>query len=198
MSFETINLTLFNELNASAHASHFIIEFAIFIANDLLYVLFAFLLFLWCYGDQALKERAIRAVTLTTFALCIGYFISLFYYHPRPFVMEIGRTLIEHRPSASFPSNHMLIFSTIGFSYLFAKRFIASAIFLLSAIAVAWSRVYLGVHFPLDMLGAFSIAFLVNVFGQIFWQRFGQILLKFFLVIYQSMFRPLLNKGLLK
>lgn len=198
MSFETLNLTLFNEINASTHASHLVIDLAIFIANDLIYILLGFLLFLWCYGDLQLKERAIRAVLLTAVALIIGYIISLFYYHPRPFVMEVGRTLIEHRPSASFPSNHMLIFSTIGFSYLFAKRYLAAAIFLISAAGVAWSRVYLGVHFPLDMLGAFSVAFLVNLLGQRFWQYFGQKLLDFFLKIYQIICRPLLEKGVFK
>ncbi len=36
--------------------------------------------------------------------------------------MGVGTTFIEHAPTASFPSNHMLIFSTIALSYLFAQR----------------------------------------------------------------------------
>ncbi len=37
---------------------------------------------------------------------------------------------------------------------------------------VAWSRVYLGVHFPLDMLGAFLLAFALNFFGLKLWNLY--------------------------
>ena len=62
MSFEALNLTWFEKINASQNASNAMIDLAIFIANDVLYLLILFLLFLWFYGDQQLKERALRAV----------------------------------------------------------------------------------------------------------------------------------------
>lgn len=93
------------------------------------------------------KNRVIKSVFLTCVSLLVGYVISLFYHHPRPFVMGVGTTFIEHAPTASFPSNHMLIFSTIALSYLFAQRKMIGIILLFLSFVVAWSRIYLGVHF---------------------------------------------------
>ena len=146
MPIETLNLELFSLINASAEAKPWIIHLAIFIANDLLYLVLG-LLVLWCFGDLANKERALRAVLLTSIALGVGYLISLYYPHSRPFVLGVGHTLIEHSATASFPSNHMLIFSTIALSYLSVGRRVAGGILLLMAFAVAWSRIYIGVHF---------------------------------------------------
>ncbi len=66
---------------------------------------------------------------------------------PKTVCDGVGTTFIEHAPTASFPSNHMLIFSTIALSYLFAQRKIIGIILLFLSFMVAWSRIYLGVHF---------------------------------------------------
>ncbi|MFL1170253.1 undecaprenyl-diphosphatase, partial [Acinetobacter baumannii] len=137
-------------------------------------------------------------VFLTCVSLLVGYVISLFYHHPRPFVMGVGTTFIEHAPTASFPSNHMLIFSTIALSYLFAQRKIIGIILLFLSFVVAWSRIYLGVHFPLDMLGAFIVALLVNTAGYYFWNVYGTPLTAFFIHLYQIICKPLLDRGLIK
>ncbi|MEB3768348.1 undecaprenyl-diphosphatase [Acinetobacter sp. MD2] len=198
MSLETFNISLFKAINAPITASHFSIDAAIFIANDVLYLLLLFLLVLWCYGDLELKKRALKAVVLTAISIGIGFIISLFYDHPRPFVMGVGRTLIHHAPNASFPSDHMLIFSTIALSYLFSQRKIAGVFLLVLAWMVAWSRVYLGVHFPLDMLGGFSIALLVNLLAKALWPQWEHAIMAFALKIYQFFAQPLLKRGWVK
>lgn len=112
--------------------------------------------------------------------------------------MGVGRTLIHHAPNASFPSDHMLIFSTIAWSYLFSGRKFAGGLLLVLAGLVAWSRVYLGVHFPMDMLGAFSIAFLVNILGIWIWKLAGQFILESSTQLYATVCKPLLEKGWIK
>ena len=198
MTLEALNLTWFSEINAPQNASDHMIDFAIFIANDVLYLLVLFLLFLWCYGDKQLKERALRAVFFTAVALSVGFLISTVYDHPRPFVMGVGHTFIEHAPNASFPSDHMLIFSSIAFSYLFSGRKLAGGLLLILAGLVAWSRVYLGVHFPMDMLGALCVALLVNLVGIWFWQFFGERILQLCTQLYAFVCKPLLQKGWMK
>lgn len=198
MSLETLNLSLFHMINGAQDASQFIIRLAIFFADDLLYILLFILTFLWFYGDQDLKNRVIKSVFLTCVSLLVGYVISLFYHHARPFVMGVGTTFIEHAPTASFPSNHMLIFSTIALSYLFAQRKIIGIILLFLSFVVAWSRIYLGVHFPLDMLGAFIVALLVNTAGYYFWNAYGTSLTAFCIHLYQIICKPLLDRGLIK
>jgi undecaprenyl-diphosphatase len=198
MPIETLNLELFSLINASAEVKPWIIHLAIFIANDLLYLVLGLLVFLWCFGDLANKERALRAVLLTSIALGVGYLISLYYPHSRPFVLGVGHTLIEHSATASFPSNHMLIFSTIALSYLSVGRRVAGGILLLMAFAVAWSRIYIGVHFPLDMLGAFGVALAINSLGVYIWPLCQSHIMHMAVAVYSWLFHPLLRRGWLK
>ncbi|RQL49680.1 undecaprenyl-diphosphatase [Acinetobacter nosocomialis] len=199
MSLEPLNLSLFHVINGAQDASQFIIRLAIFFANDLLYILlFILTFFMVLWRSRFKKIGSLNLSFLTCISLLVGYIISLFYHHPRPFVMGVGTTFIEHAPTASFPSNHMLIFSTISLSYLFAQRKIIGMILLFLSFVVAWSRIYLGVHFPLDMLGAFIVALLVNTAGYYFWNAYGTSLTAFFIHLYQIICKPLLDRGLIK
>ena len=198
MDFTELNLHLFEWFNASNHAHEMTIRFAIFIANDLFYIMLLFFGFYWLRGNFAIKKQIVKAFIFTTVALLISQIISHSVYHPRPFVMEVGRTLIYHSPNGSFPSDHMLIFSTIAFSYFFSEKRSLGIILILLAWLVAWSRVYLGVHFPLDMLGAFSLAFILNFFGLALWNRFKITIIEFVLKIHHAVFKPFIKKGYLK
>ena len=198
MDCTELNLHLFEWFNASNHAHEMTIRFAIFIANDLFYIMLLFFGFYWLRGNFAIKKQIVKAFIFTTVALLISQIISHSFYHPRPFVMEVGRTLIYHSPNGSFPSDHMLIFSTIAFSYFFSEKRNLGIILILLAWLVAWSRVYLGVHFPLDMLGAFSLAFILNFFGLALWNRFKITIIEFVLKIHHAVFKPFIKKGYLK
>lgn len=198
MDFTELNLHLFEWFNASNHAPEMTIRFAIFIANDLFYIMLLFFGFYWLRGNFTIKKQIVKAFIFTTVALLISQIISHSFYHPRPFVMEVGRTLIYHSPNGSFPSDHMLIFSTIAFSYFFSEKRSLGIILILLAWLVAWSRVYLGVHFPLDMLGAFSLAFILNFFGLALWNRFKITIIEFVLKIHHAVFKPFIKKGYVK
>lgn len=198
MSLESLNFQVFQSLNAPTDVSTNMSHLAIFIANDTLYLLIIFLIMAWGIGHYQSKALALKAVITTALALGIGYLISLGYPHPRPFVIGMGHTLIQHAPTASFPSNHMLIFSSIAFSYLFSQQLKLGFGLLLMAFLVAWSRIYVGVHFPLDMLGAFCVALLTNILMQLIWQRYHTVIMSFALKIYQFIFGIFLHKGWLK
>ena len=88
-----------------------------------------------------------------------SYVISLFYYHSRPFVDNLGTQLVEHAPDSSFPSDHTTFIFSISVMLLFNKstRAIGSVLCFLSLIS-GLSRVFVGVHYPLDILGAILVA----------------------------------------
>ena len=172
MSLSELNLSLFSFINASSDASDLKINFAIFIANDLLYCMIALFAWFWLRGDYQIKKQILKAFIFTSIALFISQCISHIYYHPRPFVMDVGRTLIYHSPNGSFPSDHMLIFSSIAFSYFFSTYRKLGIFLIMLAWLVAWSRIYVGVHFPLDMLGAFVLAFALNLSGLTLWNHY--------------------------
>jgi undecaprenyl-diphosphatase len=198
MTLSELNLSLFSWINASPEASNTSIHFAIFIANDLLYCMILLFAWFWLRGNYDTKKQILKAFIFTSIAILISQCISHVYYHPRPFVMEVGRTLIYHAPNGSFPSDHMLIFSSIAFSYLFSAQRKLGIFLLVMAWLVAWSRVYLGVHFPLDMLGAFLLAFALNFFGLKLWNLYKDKIMQGALTIHFYLFKPLIQKGYIK
>ena len=198
MTLSELNLSLFSWINASPEASNTSIHFAIFIANDLLYCMILLFAWFWLRGNYDTKKQILKAFIFTSIAILISQCISHVYYHPRPFVMEVGRTLIYHAPNGSFPSDHMLIFSSIAFSYLFSAQRKLGGFLLIMAWLVAWSRVYLGVHFPLDMLGAFLLAFALNFFGLKLWNLYKEKIMQSALTLHFYLFKPLIQKGYIK
>ena len=198
MTLSELNLSLFSWINASPEATNTSIHFAIFIANDLLYCMILLFAWFWLRGNYDTKKQILKAFIFTSIAILISQCISHVYYHPRPFVMEVGRTLIYHAPNGSFPSDHMLIFSSIAFSYLFSAQRKLGVFLLVMAWLVAWSRVYLGVHFPLDMLGAFLLAFALNFFGLKLWNLYKDKIMQWALTLHFYLFKPLIQKGYIK
>jgi undecaprenyl-diphosphatase len=71
----------------------------------------------------------------------------------RPNVVYASPKPLVHAPhDGSFPSGHATVsFACATLLSFYAPR-AAPAFFLLAA-AIAWSRVYVGVHYPLDVLG---------------------------------------------
>ena len=122
MSIDRLNLFFFNILNAPDQASSFMMHYAIFIARDLIYVMLLIFAVLWLRGNYQIKKQILKAFIFTCITLSISEVASAFFNTPRPFVMDVGQTLIEHSPTGSFPSNHMSIFSAIAFSYYFSER----------------------------------------------------------------------------
>ena len=67
--------------------------------------------------------------------------------------------MIAHAAETSFPSDHATILFAVAFSLLaFAAARVRASLALVAAVAVAWARVWLGIHWPLDMLGSAVVA----------------------------------------
>ena len=198
MSLDQPNLYLFHLFNAPDHASIWMINYACLIAHDLVYLFLLIFAIAWLRGNREVKTVIIKAFIFTAITLFISEVLSAVLNTPRPFVMEIGHTLIEHEATGSFPSNHMSIFSGIALAYYFSPQRNLGRILLWTAWLVAWSRIYVGVHFPIDMAGAFLIALVVNLAGLSLWWKYQEKLMDFILSIYQFLFAPLIRMGWIK
>lgn len=194
MSFEQLNIELFHILNVPHQASELMINYAIFIAHDLVYLLLGCFALAWFMGSRETKTSIMKAFIFTSITLSISEGLSAVLNTPRPFVMHVGQTLIQHDATGSFPSNHMSIFSGIAFAYYFSVQRDIGRFLLAVACLVAWSRVYVGVHFPVDMLGAFLIALIVNLAGLPLWWRYSEKLMEHILWLHQKIFGVFIRK----
>jgi undecaprenyl-diphosphatase len=126
-------------------------------------------------GNKSQRELALKACVITFVALGINQLFGIVWPHPRPFVMGLGHTFIPHATDSSFPSDHATVFGAIGLTMVLANsRSIAGWAILLLGACVAWARVFLGVHFPLDMVGAFAVAGVVWLGISPIWREGGE------------------------
>lgn len=191
-----MNLALFLLLNAGQHASGMAIGAARFLAQDLVWMVPAGLSVGWLRASSATRQVLIVAAVAGLAGLLINQTIGLVWYHPRPFEAGIGRTLIPHAQDSSFPSDHLTLIWAVAFSLLSHRqtRFAGWALALMG-LPVAWARIYLGVHFPLDILGAALVALLIA--RLVLWQERRLIapLMRLLLPLHQLIFAGLIRKG---
>ncbi len=198
MSLDQLNLYLFHILNVPDQTSIWMINYASLIAHDLVYLFLLIFAIAWFRGSYEVKTGIIKAFIFTAITLLMSEVLSAILNTPRPFVIDVGRTLIEHAPTGFFPSNHMSIFSGIAFAYYFSPQRDLGRILIWTAWLVAWSRVYVSVHFPIDMLGAFLIAIIVNLAGLPLWWKYENQIINFILGIHYWLFSPLIRMGWIK
>jgi undecaprenyl-diphosphatase len=152
------NHALFLALNAPANPWGPTVLLAIVAAKYLIAVVPLHIALIAAGGTRAMRFLAVTAILALALALGANQVIGAVAYTPRPFLIGLGRTLIEHRSSASFPSNHAtMVFTYVAVLALFRVWRLA-ATFACIGLLVAWSRIYLGVHFPLDMAGAAAVS----------------------------------------
>lgn len=169
-SLEALNRQLFLYLNANESTASWMLSLGKILAKDTLYLMPVLLAALWFYGGDARRRLALKAIVVTIISLGIGGLISLVYAHQRPFVLGIGHTYMLHKPDASFPSHHATIFAAIGFCLLAAETRIAGIVVLFLGLLAGWARIYLGVHFPLDIVGGFVLAYIVYLGVSYVWE----------------------------
>jgi undecaprenyl-diphosphatase len=167
--FEQLNLALFSALNAHANLSGWQLMSARFAAEWLILLVPLSLAALWIGGAAGQREAAVRAGFAVTAALAINAVIGVAWFHPRPFMAGVGHTFMHHAPDSSFPSDHATIMLTVAMALATSAAGNARRLGTLMmpvAIVVAWSRVYLGVHYPMDMVGALAVSlFIVALFN---------------------------------
>lgn len=156
---EDLNTALFLMINAGPDAPRLVVLLATLIANWIIYLAAAGLVVTWVRGRTRLRFALLDATLTALIALGVAQIIARLWYHPRPFELRLGRQLLAHVPETSFPSDHATLLFALALPLVMnpaSRRF--GWFMLVLAVAVAWSRVYLGVHFPFDMAGALLVA----------------------------------------
>lgn len=193
---EHLNQMLFLLMNAGPHAAPGVVASAKVLAEAVNWLVPAGLVVGWLWGPLAVRRALLAAALSGLTALLTNQLIGLVWYHPRPFEMGLGRTLLVHVADSSFPSDHLsLIWATAFALMLHARTRFAGGALALAGLPVAWARVYLGVHFPLDMAGAAGVAACTALFVHAQGRRFVETLTDRLVVIYRRVFAAFIRRG---
>ncbi len=195
VKLESLNRAFFLKINAGPAVPAWIVDGATLIANYLIYMIPILLLGMWLWGDEPRRSLALKACLVSLLAVGFNQIIGLAWQHPRPFMLGLGHTYLTHAPDSSFPSDHVTIFAGIGLSLLFSGAARLAFLFLTAGAAVAWARVFLGVHFPLDMLGAVGIACGAFAVVMPIWSKTGSTMTRLSEQLYRKVLARLISSG---
>jgi undecaprenyl-diphosphatase len=105
----------------------------------------------------------VALVTATLAADGLSYLLRQWIGRDRPpLVYEDPRPLVGLPHSGAFPSGHAASAFAAATVIAWASRRLAVPAYVLAAL-VAWSRVYVGVHWPLDVIGGAALGTLVAI-----------------------------------
>lgn len=128
----------------------------IFATRYLIYLSILFMFILAFKAGIKEKKTLLLAILAIPIAILLIKGVHLFFYEPRPFVNYHFSPLADNTPDASFPSRHATIMAVLAFAYTYFKSK-WSPFFLFLMVWVGLSRIYIGVHYPLDVLGGFLV-----------------------------------------
>lgn len=162
--------TIFSKINGLAGHNKlldlFMVEFTKY--GILLYGLI--LLYLWFKPSiyKQNKKLVFKAVISTLIALGINQIIGLAYFRPRPFAHHHVNLLVDKSPDPSFPSDHSTGSSALTLAIFKQDRILGSVMWGITLLLMV-SRIYVGTHYPLDIIGGFVTALLGNLLVNVLW-----------------------------
>lgn len=141
----------------------FLDDFMVFCTSNAIYIFGLALLLIWVFGNEYYKKSAFYAGITGILALCMNYLITLIYYEPRPFVTHHVHTLISHAADASFPSDHTT--GAFAIAMLMWLRHRKLGVWMIVfALLTGFSRIWVGHHYPFDVLGSIVVATIIAIF----------------------------------
>jgi undecaprenyl-diphosphatase len=127
-----------------------------------LVMIFIAVVFFLKLSREKQKEAIIFAIITLPAILLLAKVASLFYYNPRPFVVENFVPLIPHADNNGFPSDHTLLSTAVAaVVYFFNKK--AGVFLFFLALLVGTARVLAGVHHAVDIAGSFMVTIVVSL-----------------------------------
>jgi undecaprenyl-diphosphatase len=153
-----MNMEFFRLINNLAGQNSVLDKIMVFFSKDVPYIFMAVIAIVFILG-VAQKNADYRKIAVSTFVftainLLLGFIIGGIYYEKRPFVNNKVNLLYPHVEDASFPSDHATGTMSIALG-LGKYNKLLSLILTAMSVIVGVSRVYVGHHYPMDIIGAY-------------------------------------------
>lgn len=139
----------------------FIFSLITYCGDEIVFMAIAITLF-WCVS----KKDGYYILSVGFIGTIINQFLKLTFRIPRPWVKDPSFTIVESAREAatgySFPSGHTQnsVGTFGGIAYLFKQKWVRITC-IVFAVLVPFSRMYLGVHTPLDVFVSIGIALIL-------------------------------------
>jgi len=160
------NTALFLSVNAASKPSAMWQHLAEAVANAPVLMAPVLLSYLWVWGPPARRAGLIATAAGALAGQGINLLLGLAWFEPRPFMAGVGHTWLDHVADNGFPSDHATLAWSLGLGLALtgaSRRW--GAVACLAGLATGWARVYLGVHFPLDVLASMPAGLLAAGFA---------------------------------
>lgn len=157
-----MNMEFFRVINNLANTNIILDKIMIFFSKDIPYIFMAIIAIIFILGITK-KNVSYRKIVFNTFLvtvinLILSFVIGNVYYVNRPFVHNKVNLLFPHTADASFPSDHAIGTMSIALGVTKYNKLL-SIILTIVSIIVGFSRVYVGHHYPMDVIGAYIMVF---------------------------------------
>lgn len=162
----SLDLSIFNFIHQFAGRYKALDFLGIFLATYLGWILILITIVL-IFKEKGWHRKiyffSLIALSLILSRGVITEIIRFFYNRERPFSTLGFESLINHSSNNSFPSGHAAFYFALAFSIYFFYRIQKQSnkwcwIFLASALLIGIARIFVGVHWPSDILGGVVVA----------------------------------------
>lgn len=167
-----MNETIFFFFYNLSHRSDFFDNLIVFLAVDFIYIVIALAYFFLIFHYKIFpSQNSIREfidkwkgfITLTVSgisAYVLAKILKVLFHTERPFDMFVGVQSLFFESGYAFPSGHTLVATAVAFALFFINKKVGY-LFMFFAVIIGLARITAGVHFPIDILGGFTLGALI-------------------------------------